>query len=109
MLFVIRFSLLMLFKPLMNKTGYPIDVRHVILMSWGALRGALGIFLALLVEQEEKIDKKVKGLILYYSSVIAVFTLVMNATMTPMLVEKLKLSKETATSKKFMYLFLSKL
>jgi len=106
---VIRFLMLLLLKPVMNLTGYPMDIRHVVLMTWGALRGALGIFLAIIVDQNPKIHKKVKGVILFHASMIALYTLMINATTTPMLVQKLKLSKQTATTKKFMHLFLTKM
>jgi len=106
MMTLIRLTLLLLLKPIMNMWGYPIDVRHVIVMTWGALRGALGIFLALFLVNDKKIPAKVSGLILYYASMIALFTLVINATTTGFVVERLKLSKETATTKKFMYMFL---
>jgi len=40
---------------------------------------------------------------------IALYTLGINATMTPMLVQKLKLSKETVTTKKLFFLFLERI
>lgn len=44
---VIRFMLLLLLLPIMRRLGYPMDIRHCILMTWGGLRGALALFLSL--------------------------------------------------------------
>ena len=46
--------------------------------------------------------------ILFYSSAIAILTLVINGTTTGAVVERLGLSKETPTSKKFMYMFVQR-
>jgi NhaP-type Na+/H+ or K+/H+ antiporter len=105
LLHIIRFTLLMMFLPLMNCFGYPIDWKHCALMTWGALRGALALFLALIVERNQKVEKKTRELILLYCSAIAMLTLVVNGTTTGAVVERLGLSKETPTSKKFMYMF----
>lgn len=108
LLHLIRFGLLLAFRPLMNCSGYPITVKHCVLLTWGALRGALGIFLALIVVGNHKIKEaspECGNLILFYSSAIAVMTLVINGTTTGILVEFLGMSKETPTRKKFMYMF----
>jgi NhaP-type Na+/H+ or K+/H+ antiporter len=44
---LIRFTLLISLLPIMRKMGYPMDIRHCILMTWGGLRGALALFLSL--------------------------------------------------------------
>ena len=92
---LIRFVLLLCLKPIMTRTGYPMDMRHVILMTWGALRGSLGIFLALVVSINKSVPSNIAGTILFHASMIALYTLVINATTMPALVKKLKLSKET--------------
>jgi NhaP-type Na+/H+ or K+/H+ antiporter len=58
-LVVIRFVLLMLFLPIMKRMGYKMDWRHVALMTWGGLRGALAVFLALIVVNESGIKKEI--------------------------------------------------
>ena len=52
-LHIIRFTCLVTLLPFLNCTGYPMDVRHCALMTWGALRGALAIFLALVLDANE--------------------------------------------------------
>ena len=77
-------------------------------MTWGALRGALGLFLSLILDGNDKIPKHKSDLILFYSSSIAILTLVINGTTTGAVVSRLGLSKETPTSKKFMYMFVQR-
>jgi len=108
LLVIIRFVLLMGFLPCMQRMGYKMDWRHVALMTWGGLRGALAVFLALIVVNEHGIDKEISKVILFHSSMIALLTLMVNGTTTGILVEKLKLSKESDTTKKFMYIFTEK-
>ena len=93
----------MILLPLLNLSGYPMDIRHCALMTWGALRGALAIFLALVLDANPDIPDKVKALIMFHSSAIAMLTLIINGTTTGFVIDKLGLSKETPTAKKFMY------
>lgn len=44
---LIRFVLLLILLPIMRRLGYPMDIRHCVLMTWGGLRGALALFLSL--------------------------------------------------------------
>jgi NhaP-type Na+/H+ or K+/H+ antiporter len=92
LLHVIRLGLLMLILPLIGKCGYPMNWRHMVLLMWGALRGALGLFLSLLLTNDPRIDPKVSGIILFHSSFIAMFTLLINGNLTGALVSYLKLS-----------------
>ena len=103
LLHVIRFTCLVVLLPLLNCSGYPMNIRHCALMTWGALRGALAIFLALVLDANADIPDKVKALIMFHSSAIAMLTLVINGTTTGLVIDKLGLSKETPTAKKFMY------
>jgi NhaP-type Na+/H+ or K+/H+ antiporter len=94
-LFIIRQGLLVVFYPLMRLTGYPIELKHTILLAWGALRGALGMFLSLVLVNSPDIDKKISYTILFHTSCIALLTLLVNGLTTGCLVRKLGLSKET--------------
>lgn len=108
LLHVIRLAVLLLFLPIMNRTGYPMKWRHCVLLTWGALRGALAIFLALLLDANRDIPCEISSIIMFHASAIAMLTLVVNGMTTGLIIEKLGLSKETPTSKKFMYMFVQK-
>jgi len=108
-LIVIRLGLLLITKPILALTGYPITYSHVLLMTWGALRGALGLFLAMIVKTNPKINQETKDVVMFHAAMIALFTLLINGTTTGMLVGWLGLSKESKTAKVFSKMYMKKI
>jgi len=49
---LIRFLLVLGFMPLLNRMGYGFNYKEAIVLSWGGLRGAVGLALAILVGSE---------------------------------------------------------
>jgi NhaP-type Na+/H+ or K+/H+ antiporter len=88
---LIRQGLLCVFYPVMRLTGYPIEFKHTLLLTWGALRGALGMFLSLVLVNNDKINKEISYTILFHTSCIALLTLLVNGLTTGCLVKKLGL------------------
>jgi NhaP-type Na+/H+ or K+/H+ antiporter len=107
-LILIRQILLVIFYPLMRCTGYPLELKHTILLQWGALRGALGMFLSLVLMNNPLIDRQISTCILFHTSFIALLTLFINGLTTGIVVQKLGLSRESNISKKFMWMFLER-
>jgi NhaP-type Na+/H+ or K+/H+ antiporter len=70
-------------------------------MTWGALRGALGLFLAMLVKANPKINTETKEIVMFHAAMIALLTLGINGTTTGFLVSFLGLSNETETRHQF--------
>jgi NhaP-type Na+/H+ or K+/H+ antiporter len=95
--------------PIMRSSGYPIKLEHTFLLTWGALRGALGMFLSLILINNPKVDPIISLTILFHCSFIALLTLIVNGLTTKMVVAKLHLSKESSTSKKFMWMFIERI
>jgi NhaP-type Na+/H+ or K+/H+ antiporter len=46
---LIRAFMVILFSPLLKRTGYGITRKEMVLLVWGGLRGSLGLSLALIV------------------------------------------------------------
>lgn len=44
------------FQPILTRIGYSMNWKHTIVISWGGLRGAVGLALALVVAQTSAID-----------------------------------------------------
>ena len=100
-LHLIRFLGLILLWPFMRKTGYDYNFKHIVLLSYSGLRGAVGLCLALIVRQDPKNDdENVKKQVLFFSAGIVLLTLVVNAPTTGFLINKLGLTKETEMSKR---------
>ena len=56
MINVIRAVVLGLFSPLLRRIGYGLSWRNGVVMVWGALRGAVGLALALVVSSKPELD-----------------------------------------------------
>ena len=93
---LIRTLVIFAFYPIMKRVGYGIDRREAIILSWGGLRGALGLALALLVSYTLNIPQDIRDQILLMTAGVVTLTLTVNATTIRKLLEKLGL---TAVSK----------
>ena len=94
-LHVIRFILTVAFWPCLHSSGYSVNFRQVVLISYSGLRGAVGLSLALIVANSPKIPLYVRDVVLLHVSGVALLTLIINATTTGWLVRKLGLSKQS--------------
>jgi NhaP-type Na+/H+ or K+/H+ antiporter len=92
--------------PLMNLVGYKIQVKTCLFLAFAGLRGAVGLSLALILTVNEKIDKKVSTLILFYVAGMVVLTLFINGMTAGFVLRKLGLAIESPLSKKLMVEFL---
>ncbi|KAH3877179.1 hypothetical protein DPMN_001038, partial [Dreissena polymorpha] len=60
--FVIRGLVIAMFSPILRHTGYGLTWREGTVMTWGGLRGAVSLALALQVAHHDKIDQDHFGL-----------------------------------------------
>jgi len=92
-IFVIRAIVLLILFPFMRKIGYGLPVKDAYVLWYGALRGAIGLALALIVAGEEKIDEDIRNQFLFHTAGIVTLTLLINATTIKFLVDRLGLAK----------------
>lgn len=95
---LIRTLVIFVFYPLMRRTGYGLSVRESLILSWGGLRGALGLTLALMVSYTLPIPEPIRRQVLFLTAGIVTLTLTVNATTIGWLLKKLGLTK-TSSSK----------
>lgn len=88
-IFIVRAIVIAMFYPAMRKIGYGIDKKDSIVMWWGALRGAIGLALALIVAGTESIPEDIRDQFLFLTAGIVTLTLLINATTIKWLVSKL--------------------
>ncbi len=86
--------------PFMKRAGYGIGKNHPQAMWWGALRGAIGLALALIVESSEAIPLEIREQFLFLTAGIVTMTLLINATTMKALANKLGLTA-VSNSKKY--------
>eukprot|EP00929_Paragymnodinium_shiwhaense_P123099 TRINITY_DN9657_c0_g2_i1.p1 TRINITY_DN9657_c0_g2~~TRINITY_DN9657_c0_g2_i1.p1 ORF type:complete len:1181 (+),score=264.47 TRINITY_DN9657_c0_g2_i1:100-3642(+) len=92
----------------LSPTRKPISVPEAIVMSWGGLRGAVGLALGIQVSME-RADGKLSQLdadrFLFYVGGIAFLTLLVNAQTCPALVDGLGVAKMRETKKQMLGMF----
>jgi NhaP-type Na+/H+ or K+/H+ antiporter len=99
-LHVIRGIMVCCFWPFLNCIGEKITWKEALVMTWSGLRGAVGLILAIIVDEEREISKKIGAKFLFHIGGIAMMTISINATLCPFLLDKLKLTRPKGLSKK---------
>ncbi len=90
---IIRAIVIAMFFPVMKRTGYGLSRKDSYVLWWGALRGAIGLALALIVANESAIPEEIRNQFLFLTAGIVTLTLLVNATTIGLLVNKLGLTK----------------
>lgn len=90
---IIRTGVVFLFYPVMKRLGYGLTRREAVILSWGGLRGALGLTLALMVSYTLNIPEEIRSQILLMTAGIVTLTLTVNATTIRWLLTKLGLTE----------------
>lgn len=90
---LIRFIMIALFYPVMKRLGYGLSKRESVILTWGGLRGALGMTLALMVSYTPAIPEEIRHQILFFTAGIVTLTLAINATTMRWLLNKMGLTQ----------------
>lgn len=92
---IVRAIVIAMFYPIMKRLGYGLSRKDAYVLWWGALRGAIGLALALIVAgiDPKYIPHEVSNQFLTLIAGIVTLTLLVNATTIGMLVRKLGLTK----------------
>ncbi|XP_013420708.1 sodium/hydrogen exchanger 10 [Lingula anatina] len=101
---VIRALVICLFSPVLKRIGYGMNWKNGAVMTWGGLRGAVGLALGLLVAQDPELNPdapiNIKGnKMLLHVSGIVILTLLINATTISTLLKILGMS-DISTAKR---------
>lgn len=92
---VVRAIVIMILYPIMKRAGYGLPRKDAIIVWYGALRGAIGLALALIVAgvDDQYIPKEIKDQFLFFTAGIVTLTLLINASTIKYIVEALGLTK----------------
>jgi NhaP-type Na+/H+ or K+/H+ antiporter len=94
---VIRFSMLVCFQPILNRLGHnKLSIKDIIVMTWGGLRGMVGLAFAILVRKDladGQLSQEDGDRVLFLVGGIAALTLIVNASTCPSLVNGLGLTQ----------------
>ena len=89
---LIRFAMIMLLYPVMKRLGYGLTRRESVILTWGGLRGALAMTLALMVSYTPAIPEDIRSQVLFFTAGIVTLTLSINATTMRALLNRLGLT-----------------
>lgn len=92
---LIRWLMIIMLYPLLKRFGYGLSIRESVVLSWGGLRGALGLTLALMVSYATEIPEEVRQQILFLTGGVVTLTLLINATTIGWVIDKLGLRGES--------------
>ena len=88
---VIRYIAIMILYPFLKRSGYGLNKKESIILTWGGLRGALGMTLALMVSYTPAIPEEIRSQVLFFTAGTVTLTLCINATTMRWLLNKLGL------------------
>lgn len=84
----IRLVMMLIFLPLLRLAGPPVTIKEILVMTWGGLRGLVGLSLGILVEKDRaagSLSETDADRILFLVGSVAAMTLMVNATTAPAL------------------------
>jgi len=92
---IIRAIVILVLFPFMRKAGYGLTVNESCVLWYGALRGAIGLALALIVAgvDDKYISEEIRNQFLFLLAGVVTLTLLINATTIKFLVSALELNK----------------
>jgi len=88
-IFIVRAIVIALFYPVMKNIGYGMTLKNAYVLWYGALRGAIGLALALIVANSKFIDNEIRDQFLFLTAGIVTLTLLINATTIKLVVDYL--------------------
>merc|ERR1719440_2343234 len=106
----IRFIFMVMSRPILkclSEDGEEVSTAEVTVMTWGNLRGAVGLALAIQVTVD-RADGQLSELdanrVLFFVGGIAALTLIINASTCPLVVHSLGVTKLPATKRRLLYM-----
>lgn len=73
-----RYLMIWIMKPLLDKTGYPVSHKDIIVLTYGGLRGAIALCLGLMVYTDDDYSPRFKDLVLFYLTGMITITVLLN-------------------------------
>ncbi|MBW2280207.1 MAG: cation:proton antiporter [Deltaproteobacteria bacterium] len=95
----VRFGLVFLFRPLMNRVADPVGHKEAAVIAWGGLRGAVSLALALVVSQHPDVAPELGRQILLTTAGVVLLTIVVNGSTVPLLLRWFGLDRSPASDR----------
>jgi len=98
-----RGCMIFLFFPILRKNGYGLNWREALVLTYGGLRGAISLALALAIPSVADgggVPNRTKELMVFHAAGMATLTMVINATTAGWVIKKLKAIKVSSAKSK---------
>ena len=92
----VRAAVLAACWPVLRRLGYGISAANGVALWWGALRGAVGLTLALIVEEDHRVDSEIRHAVAFHVAGITFLSLVVNGTSMEAVLKAVGLSEKSA-------------
>jgi NhaP-type Na+/H+ or K+/H+ antiporter len=92
--FVVRGLTIAMLFPILQTIGYGVTKKEAMFMTFGGLRGAVSLALALLIDSHPTIDNKTKDFVLIQTAGVVTLSLLINGTTSGYVYEHLKLYRK---------------
>lgn len=86
-----RFLSIVIFMPTLRKSGYGLTMKEVYVLTYGGLRGAVGIAFSLIIASNDDFPERFRQLVLFNIAGCAFLTLVINAPTAGFVIRKIGL------------------
>ena len=92
--FVVRGLTITILFPILRTIGYGITKKEAAFMTFGGLRGAVSLALALLIDSHPTIDNKTKDFVLIQTAGVVTLSLLINGTLSGYVYQRLELYRK---------------
>ena len=104
-----RLLSILFFMPFLGKQGYGLNMKEVLVLTYGGLRGGINVAFALIVAKDRFLNEKLKDIILLHIAGVAILTLTVNAMTLKLFIRVLKMNPSTYFKDKFFKFKLNKI
>ncbi len=94
---LVRFVVTYAFRPVLILAGSPVSSREAAVLSWGGLRGAVSLALALVVSRHPEVDPEIGRQILLATAGVVFLTVFVNGATVSVLLDKLGFQERSAS------------
>ena len=100
LIIVIRFIMFAILKNSVNRCGWPIDNKDIIILSYGGLRGALALSLGLIVAFDNSFSERFREIVIFYITSMIFLTVLFNGLTIKYLMDKIDFQPDNTIKKK---------
>ena len=94
-----RYLMLLILRPALNLSGYHIDHKKLVVLTYGGLRGAIALCLGLMVTTDITFPARFRDLVIFYLVCMIIGTVILNGLTMKMVIRKIKFITEHSINK----------